>query len=164
MNLNRPRASRRHAAAAHSLPEAIIAVLVIGVMLISLYAGFSSGFSIVQSSREELRATQILQQRLETIRLYRWSQLLDTNTYLAPTFVEYLAPAGQTNPANGLVYAGSVTLRPPPDLPEAYRDQVREVTVTVYWTNQSGSTEIVRRRQMQTYVARHGMQNYLLGQ
>lgn len=162
MNLNRPKANRHHAEAAHSLPEAIIAVLVIGVMLISLYAGFSSGFSIVQSSREELRATQILQQRLETIRLYRWSQLLDTNNYLAPTFVEYLAPAGQTSPAGGVVYAGSITLRPPPDLPEAYRDQLREVTVKVYWTNQGGSTEIVRSRQMQTFVARHGMQNYLL--
>ncbi len=162
MNLNRPRANRHHAEAAHSLPEAIIAVLVMGVMLISLYAGFSSGFSIVQSSREELRATQILQQRLETIRLYRWSQLLDTNNYLAPTFVEYLAPAGQTNPAGGVVYYGSITLRPPPDLPEAYRNHLREVTVKVYWTNQSGSTEIVRSRQMQTFVARHGMQNYLL--
>lgn len=163
MNVNTPKA-RRRAEAAHSLPEAIIAVLVIGVMLISLYAGFSSGFSIVQSSREELRATQILQQRLETIRLYRWSQLLDTNNYLTPTFVEYLAPSGQTNPAGGVVYAGTITLRPPPDLPAAYRDHLREVTVKVYWTNQSGSTEIVRSRQMQTYVARHGMQNYLLRQ
>jgi hypothetical protein len=163
MNSNIPRSDRRRAEAAHSLPEAIIAVLVIGVMLISLYAGFSSGFSIVQSSREELRATQILQQRLETIRLYQWSQLLDTNNYLAPTFVEYLTPAGQTNPANGVVYYGSITLRPPPDLPEAYRSHLREVTVKVYWTNQSGSTEILRSRQVQTHVARYGMQNYLLG-
>lgn len=163
MNVNTPKGSHR-AEAAHSLPEAIIAVLVIGVMLISLYAGFSSGFSIVQSSREELRATQILQQRLETVRLYRWSQLLDTNNYLAPTFVEYLAPSGQTDTAGGVVYAGTIALRPPLDLPAAYRDHLREVTVKVYWTNQSGSTEIVRSRQMQTYVARHGMQNYLLRQ
>jgi hypothetical protein len=163
MNSNIPRSDRRRAEAAHSLPEAIIAVLVIGLMLVSLYAGFSSGFSIVQSSREELRATQILQQRLETIRLYTWSQLLDTNNYVSPTFVEYLTPAGQTNPAGGTIYSGIISLRPPPELPKAYRHQVREVTVKVYWTNQSGGLEMVRSRQMQTHVARYGLQNYLVG-
>ena len=56
----------------------MISVLIVGTLILSLYAGFSQGFSIIQTSRENLRATQILVQRMETIRLYTWSQVLDT--------------------------------------------------------------------------------------
>ena len=41
---------------------------------------------------------------------------------------------------------------------------MRAITVTLYWTNYSkkpNQTQVVRSRQMQTYVARYGMQNYL---
>ena len=84
------RTSKHKGESAHSLPEAIIAALVVGTMLVSLYAGFSSGFTIVQSAREELRATQIILARMESIRLYTWSQLHDTNNFLKPTFVPRL--------------------------------------------------------------------------
>jgi hypothetical protein len=44
-----------------------------------------------------------------------------------------------------------------------YSNDVRVVTVSLYWTNHNGNTEIVRARQLQTLVARHGIQNYILG-
>lgn len=164
MNLNRVKPARRRAAAAHSLPEAIIAVLVIGVLLISLYAGFSSGFAIVRSAREDLRATQIILQRLETIRLYTWSQLQDTNRFLKPTFVEYYHSPEQTNETATVAYVGHVRANAPAGVPLSapYRSNLLEITVTVYWTNYNGPLEIVRGRQMQTYVARRGMSNHLL--
>ena len=163
MNLNMSRLSSRRAQAAHSLPEAIIAVLVVGTMLVSLYAGFTSGFAVVQLARENLRATEIMLQHTESVRLYTWSQLLDTNNYLQPTFVEYFDPLGETSESKGLVYSGNVTLSPPVDLPAAYSNDVRVVTVSVYWTNYNGDFEIVRGRQIQTLVARHGIQNYVPG-
>ena len=49
------------------------------------------------------------------------------------------------------------------DLPEAYRTNMRTITVTVYWTNYNGAKAIVHRREMQTRVARNGMQNYIWG-
>jgi len=39
---------------------------------------------------------------------------------------------------------------------------MRAITVTIYWTNYLRSTNaMVRTRQMQTFVARNGMQNYV---
>lgn len=158
MKLNAANLQSRHVQAAHSLPEAVIAVLILGTMLVSLYAGFTSGFAVVQLARENLRATQIMLQRMESVRLYTWSQLQDQ-----PTFVEYFDPFGQTNQGRGVVYSGSVILSQPENLPAAYSSDVRAVTVSLYWTNFNGDTKIVRGRQLQTLVARHGIQNYNLG-
>jgi hypothetical protein len=163
MTLNTARFSSRRLQAAHSLPEAIIAVLVVGTMLVSLYAGFTSGFAVVKLARENLRATQIMLQYMESVRLYTWRQLQDTNSYVMPAFVEYFDPRAETIEGKGLVYSGSVTVAPPLDFPAAYSNDVRVVTVSVYWTNYNGDVEIVRGRQMQTLVARHGIQNYVLG-
>jgi hypothetical protein len=163
MNLHTLRLRSRRARAAHSLPEAIIAVLIVGTMLVSLYAGFTSGFAVVKLARENKRATEIMLQHTESLRLYTWSQLLDTNNYLKPTFTEYFDPLGETSESKGLVYSGSVALSSLVDFPGAYSNDMRLVTVSVYWTNYNGNLEIVRGRQMQTLVARHGIQNYVLG-
>lgn len=165
MNENPFRPARRGLAAAHTLPETILAVLVIGTMVVSLYAGFSTGFSMIRAAREELRATQILLQRLEAIRLYTWSQLLDTTNYLKPTFVDYFDPLNPTNNSSQVVYAGQILTNLPAGVPVSagYRTNMLEVTVRVYWTNHSGQGPVVRARQMQTYVSRYGMQNYLVG-
>ena len=63
---------RKHKAslAAFTLAEVVIAVGVLGVSIISLYAGISSGFALTRSSRENLRATQIMVEQMEAIRLY----------------------------------------------------------------------------------------------
>ena len=38
-----------------------------GIVLVTLYAGFSSGFSVVRLNREDLRATQILEEKMESL-------------------------------------------------------------------------------------------------
>src|SRR5262249_43999527 len=55
--------------------EVLVAIGVLGFMLVSLYAGFSSGFAVVRVARENLRATQILEERMEVIRLFRWEEV-----------------------------------------------------------------------------------------
>ncbi len=147
-----------------SLTEAIVAVALVGTMLVSLYAGFSSGFAILRSTRENMRATQILVQRMEAIRLYTWSELLYTNNFNNTTFVESYDPMNALSGGDGgTVYSGSIELSVPTGLPAAYRDNVRLVTISVYWTNNLGSQPVVLDRQMQTCVARYGMQSYVYG-
>jgi prepilin-type N-terminal cleavage/methylation domain-containing protein len=147
-------------AKAFTMIEVLVGVCILGIMVVSLYTGLSSGFTVVQLSRDNLRATQILLQRMETIRLYNWNQMLNTNSYLKPVFEDRYDPKA----TNGTIYSGRITT----DLPNignlAYKTNMRLVTVTLYWTNYSqkpNPTTVVRSRQMQTFVARYGMQNYL---
>ena len=151
---------RQRKAQAFTMVEVLIGVCILGIMTISLYTGFSSGFTVVQLSRDNLRATQILLQRMETMRLYNWQQILSTNNYLKPVFQEHYDALSQ----KGTVYSGTITTNLPDISGVAYRTNMRLVTVTLYWTNYSSkpSTNIVvRKREMQTFVARYGMQNYL---
>ena len=150
--------------AAYSLVEVIVAVLVLSVMLVSLYGGFSSGFAVVKLARENLRATQIMMQKMETVRLLKWSQLLDTNNFLQPAFLDYYDPSGTNANAFGAMYRGFVSTNVATGVAPAYADNMRAITVTIFWTNYSqgiSNTPIIRTRQMQTLVARYGMQNYV---
>jgi len=151
---------RCQAAAGHSLPEAIFAVCLVGVMFISLYAGFSASFSIIRSARYNLRATEILTQQTERLRLLNWNQVLDTQNYLRPNFVAPYDPEDSwTNPA-GPFYEGTIEAAIPTDWPAAYRDQARLITIKLSWTNLIGTTPVVNQRQIQTCVSRYGMQSY----
>lgn len=141
-----------------------MAMLVVSTMLVSLYAGFSSGFAIVGLSRENLRATQILVQKTEAVRIFNWRQIT-SGTLLKTNFTDYYNPAGLTNNTEGASYQGTVNVSSagPSSVPADYQNKMRTITVTLFWTNYVGhsSTVIVRSRQMQTYVARYGMQDYI---
>jgi len=149
-------------AGAYSLVEVVVAVFVLGIMAVGLFGAFSSGLSAVQAARENLRASQILMQKTEAIRLFNWSQ--STNSALAsPAFIDFYDPTGTNTGHAGVLYRGTVSITPgPTNLPAAYRNQVRLVTVTLYWTNYIGKRQpVVNSRQMHTYTARFGMQNYV---
>ena len=68
-----------------TLAEVLITVVLVSMMLLSLHAGFCSGFATIQSAREDLRATQIMIEKMETIRLYTWDQI-NTPGFLPATF------------------------------------------------------------------------------
>jgi hypothetical protein len=160
------RRHERQAQTAYSLAEVVVAMLVMALLFVSLYAGFSSGFAVVQLTREDLRATQIMVKRMENIRLYTWKQVLSTNPIFIPrAFMTYYDPDGQATNSGGTLYSGTYTAVTPPAssmLPDAYRNNMLMLTVTVYWTNLLGrSNKVVRSRQMQTYVAKYGMQSYI---
>lgn len=148
------------AAAGHSLPEAVIAVSLVGVMFISLYAGFTTGFGILRSARENIRATEILNEQTERVRLLNWSQVNSTD-YLPPTFVRPFDPADNSPNPSGPVFHGRIETDLPTDWPEPYQNRGRLITITLTWTNSEGSTPLVHQRQVQTCVARYGMQQSL---
>lgn len=159
--LSQARGEFRHA---FTLVETLVAVGVLGITTLSLFAGFGSGFALIQVTRENLRATQILVQRMETVRIYTWSQLQDTN-YFPLTFTEYYDPlagaSGLTYTGSVLNASGSVAFPAPPGvssaLPDAYRTNMALVRIQVAWTSDGK----LRTREMQTYVARYGIQNYI---
>ena len=147
---------------AYTIAEVVVAVLLLGIMVVSLFAGFSSGFAIVQLARENLRATQIMVQKMEAVRLYNWAEITNSS-YLKPSFTDWYNPSGTNTHSEGAHYQGVVSLAAPAGIPSAYQNAMRGVTVTLYWTNYPhGETDkIVRTRQMETYVAHYGMQNYI---
>jgi hypothetical protein len=152
-----------HRETGYTLVEVLTAATLLGFVATSLCGAFSAGFCTIQSTRENLRATQIMVQKLEAIRLFTWSQVGDTTNYLKSTFTEVYDPLGATNSCAGAKYTGYVTTSACPDLPDAYRTSMVTVTVGVSWTNYNGAKPIVHRREMQTRVARNGMQNYIWG-
>jgi hypothetical protein len=149
----------------YTFVEVLMAAGILGFMAASLLGAFSAGFCLIQSTRENLRATQIMVQKMEAIRLFTWSQVCDTNNYLKPLFVEAYDPLGVHTNGGGAKYTGymSAALPATGEVPEAYRTNMRTVTVTVYWTNYLGNKAILHKREMQTRVARNGMQNYIWG-
>lgn len=135
--------------------EAVIGMMVCGIVFISLYAGLSQGFKITQISRENLRATQVMIERLESIRLNTFEQLE------SPGFV----PSGavpepyyrvSSNDNGGFNYMVTVTISNAP-FSTSYSGDLKSVNVKVDWT----SGGISRTREMNTLIARNGLQAYI---
>jgi prepilin-type N-terminal cleavage/methylation domain-containing protein len=139
---------------AFSLIEVLVGVAILGLVIFSLYSGISAGFAMMRLAREQLRATQILADKMETIRLYRWDQI-NSNGFIPPTFV---LPFYATNQATneGVLYYGKVTITNA-GLTEVYNPDMRLVLVEVQWY--SGTRP--RTRSMSTLVSRYGLQNYV---
>src|SRR5947208_2753997 len=70
---------------AFTLVEVMTASALLGIMSISLLGALSSGFAVLRLTQEQLRATQILQEKMEIIRLYSWDQV-NTPGYVPTSF------------------------------------------------------------------------------
>jgi type II secretory pathway pseudopilin PulG len=140
---------------AYSMLEVLVAVAVLGVMFVSLYSGFSAGFAIIQLARENLRATQILQEKMETIRLYTWDQIA-TPGFIPTNFVESFYSVGTNNNGASMMYTGQVMIAAAP-ISESYSNELKSVNIRVQWL----SAGVTRSREMSTYVTRNGLQNYI---
>lgn len=156
--------SRARGVLAFAMIEVLIGVMIMGIMLVSLYAGISSGFAVTKTARENLRATQIMIERMEGIRLFTWNQLCYSNWVPTNVTTSYY-PAVGTNSAAGTIYRCLTTVGPVTLSPSAtYSDKMRSIVMTVYWTNYYGrglTNQLVRSRSMTTYTALNGVQNYI---
>jgi len=138
---------------AFSLVEVMISMGILGICFVSLYTGLSSGVQVIQVARENLRATQIMVERMETIRLNSWEQVI-SGTNLPTAFTENFYPPGVTS--KGITYYGTLAVTNFPFSPN-YKDDMRQVIIRVSWTNFGAP----HTREMRTFVARNGMQNYI---
>ena len=155
----------REAESAFSLLEVLIAAVVISIIYAALFTGINSTFALLQTTRENLRATQIIVSRMEGLRLCAWSssQLFSTNVVPA-RFSDTFYPLGLNSTTNNsTVYFGTMTITPGPTVSPAasYGTNLALVTVTVTWTNGGSGKPTAHTRSMSTYVAKYGMQNYI---
>jgi uncharacterized protein (TIGR02598 family) len=141
---------------AFTLIEVMVGVGVMGIMIVSLYAGFAFGFQQIRRARENVRATQVLQERMEVIRLVNWNDL-NSAGYIPTTFTEPFYADNPTNPpANSFYYTGTVQVTSAP-LTETYSNNLRMVKIELTWP----SGNLIRTRQMTTFVAQSGIQRYV---
>ena len=128
---------------------------VVGITFISLYSGLTTGLTTVRMSRENVRATQIMSEKLDTIRLYSWDKILNIGMGTT-TFTDTYIPSGSATNATGIVYTGKITITPAP-VHSDYQHNMRRVSVRVSWVTGS----LPRERTMVTLIAKDGMQNYI---
>lgn len=147
---------KKQCQSAFTIAEAMVAAVLVGFAWISLGAAIGMSLSLVQANREDLRATQIMVQKMEQLRLYNWAELQNT-AYVKPEFKEYFDSARNTAP----LYSGNVTVSlDPPNFPANYQNKVLSVTVSISWTSYNGGHATTHKRQMQTYVAQYGMNTF----
>jgi type II secretory pathway pseudopilin PulG len=156
---------RRAGVLAFSLVEVMVAASIMAIIFAALFAGISSTFSLMDVTRENLRATQIMVSRLEGLRLCAWSNNQLFNTSVVPTnFTDSFYPLGLNSSTNpGTSYAGTLTITTNFVMNPAatYNNNLAQVTISVAWTSSHGTVTNVHHRSMTTYVAQYGMQNYI---
>jgi len=155
MEIKSNRAASRHQA--FTLMEVMLAVVIVGVEFVSLYVAISQGFAVVQSARENLRATQIMQEQVEIIRVLDWDKV--TTTPSPWNFYANFYPASATNNP-GITYSGLIAVTDAP-VPSAYSADMRLIVVSLSWTNGANS-RLTRNRELRTLVSRYGLHNYFL--
>lgn len=140
-----------------TLAEVVIATAIIGIMAGGIITSFNYGFLTMQRIRENQRATQIMLEKAETIRLYNWDQV-NTAGFVPSSFTETYDPQAAQG-SQGITYYGQLTIGLAPfGSSSGYSTNLRQFTITLKWT---GSGGIQRTRTLTTMVAKDGMQNYV---
>ena len=140
-----------------TLTEVIVSFGVFGVSFAALLAGLTWNTSTIKFARESVRATQIMEEKLDTIRLYSWDQIT-TPGFITNQFYEAFFPTNALSGPQelGVTYTGSITLATSP-LAEGYSSNMMRITIDLYWP----SNPQVRHAQMSTFVSKYGMQGYI---
>ena len=142
-----------------SLVEAVIGMALLGLVAMALFSGVCNSVFSVQLSRDNLRATQVMAEKLDTIRLYSWKQL--TNANYIPPVQGFTAPLQAPDPlsppqTNSAMFEGAIYIQPAP-VTEFYGRDMRLVTVELHWK----TGELKRTRSMSTLVSRYGTHTYI---
>lgn len=138
--------------AAFSLVEATIGMGVVGTTVAVLFGGYNSGFFTMRMARENLRATQIMLEKVETIRLYSWDQVTSA-TYIPQNFTAQYDP---DSPTQTPMYSGTIVVSDG-GIGANYGPDIKKVTVSLNWK----TGKLNRSRQFISYVSRFGMQDYV---
>ncbi len=152
MKLSLSASSQRRRQAGFSLVEVTVGMGLLATVMGALFSSFTSGFFTVQLARENLRATQILLEKVETIRLYSWDQI-NTPGFIPATFT---APYDPNSTNGGLTYTGTMTISDAP-ISSSYSNEMKQFTVQLNWK----TGKLDRAREFTTYVARNGLQTYI---
>lgn len=145
--------NQRRRLLAFSLIEIMVALAILGVVATGFMAAFGTGFNLIKGTRLEQRATQVLLEKMEVIRVFNWDQIV-TPGVIPTNFVEpFFTMGDETN--TSISYRGNVSIAMPP-VSNAYSNDLRLITIDLFWTNDNR----VIHRSASTFVSRYGMQQY----
>jgi len=148
--------------AAFSLPEVLVSIMLVSIVTVSLYAGITQGFVVVDVGRDNMRATQLMVNTMEIVRLYNWDQI-NSNGFIPTNYTTFLYPtnSSRVDTQDGATLANrtaqveiGITT---PNLGTSYQTNMRQVQIKVTWTNQN----VVRSRRMTSFIAEEGIQKYV---
>jgi type II secretory pathway pseudopilin PulG len=139
-----------------TLVEVVIATAVLAISMSGIMAAIWSGFFIMGRVRENQRATQIILEKVETIRLYNWTQVT-TPGFIPTTFTNTYDPQSLQG-AQGITYRGTFSITNFPHSSASYSANMRQVIVKLDWNSESNKP---RSRSFVTYIAKDGIQNYV---
>lgn len=142
----------RRATAATTLIEALIASGCFATVAAGVLAMITQGVRTAGTSQESLRATQILDEQMEGIRLYTWDEI-NSNGFIPATFTAPFYTNQQV--VDSFNYTGHVSIVDA-GLTESYSNDCKWVTVTLDWNRQG----IPETRTMKTLISRYGLHNY----
>lgn len=125
---------------------------VLGISVLALLSGVAWGTSSAAMARENQRATQILIDRMETIRLYGFDQI--TNRAFLPPSQVIVDFSSKGTSSNIYLLTIGVTNRV---LNANYSNDVALISLDLRW--QSGRLQ--RQRNLSTYVYRDGLHNFV---
>lgn len=164
---------RKSGSQAFTLIEVMMSVVVIAIAVTTIYATIVTAYSMTAISRENLRATQIMLDKMEGVKLYTWNQVTNAGTsstnFLRTTFTNWFYETnyiGEWNAVgNGVQYVGTVSVGPISTYSNVpYANNMVEVDVNISW-NSSGNGwyrgSLTHSRSMSTYVASDGTQPYI---
>jgi Tfp pilus assembly protein PilV len=149
-----------HPTRAFTLAEVLVATVMAAVVVTSVYGALTFGLAGVKASRDDLRATQVLVQQLEILRLQPYTSLKSYTTNI------YYDPSNQTNGSGGTCYTISVVTNTPAKSDLAppgmaavvyYNTNMLLITATATWTNGS----LPQSRSLKTYASQYGIQSYV---
>src|SRR3954447_21728533 len=106
------RCTKKKSLAAGTLAEVVVSVAIVGITAIGVVGSLSYGFFVMQLARENQRATQILLEKVETLRLYNWSQVT-SNGFIPTAFTNYYDPQAASG-SQGVAYTGTVAITSSP--------------------------------------------------
>src|SRR5579863_56447 len=88
-----------------TITEVLVASVIMLTVFSSLFYALSSGYNFTRVTQENVRATQILTEKMELMRLFTWQQITNGTTIPSAFTNGYF-----DNPTNlGITYSGTVS-------------------------------------------------------
>lgn len=138
-----------------TLVEVVLATVILSIMGAAIIGSINYGMFMMGMARENARATQVMVEMLESIRLYNWDEVT-LNGFVPNQFTNSYDPQALSGHA-GTIYYGNLTVSNV-TFPASYATNMKQFTVSLSWTN---AGRIPHYRELSTLVAQHGMQLYV---
>jgi len=150
-----PALKNKKSKAGLTLVEVMISTFVLAVLLTSVFSVLGVGLNVVENFRDRSRIAQIMQNRVETLRAYRWDVFLETSGEKTLYFDSELIRIGNSKvdpPYGWDSFRMEEVIRARDGKPGQY-----EMVLTAFW-EPSGNTE--KSYRMVSYFYEAGLNKY----